>query len=127
MTDKTEVTQANEAFYRAFEKRDINAMGLVWFQGANSYCVHPGNNIIMGWESIRKSWDSIFKNTSYLEIDQEILSIEVGESLAYIIVLENVMQIAGGKNLKAQSLATNVFQKMAQKWYMVNHHASPLL
>ena len=127
MTEKIEVTKANEAFYRAFEKRDINAMSLVWFQGATSYCIHPGTQVIKGWEDIRKSWDLIFKNTTYLEIDTEIVSIEAGSSLAYVIVIENVMQIAGGRNLKAQSLATNIFQKMAQKWYLVNHHGSPLM
>jgi hypothetical protein len=57
MSDQhTEVLATNEAFYRAFEKKDIEAMSAVWSQGTGSRCIHPGRDAIRGWKDIRSSW-----------------------------------------------------------------------
>lgn len=56
---KTEVLAANDAFYRAFEKKDIEAMSHVWSQGTGSCCIHPGRNAMRGWPAIRTSWEQI--------------------------------------------------------------------
>lgn len=125
--NKNEVIIVNQAFYRAFEKKDIQGMGLVWFQGNSSCCIHPGGEILQGWETIRNSWDLIFKNTEYLEIDLELVSVEVSNEIGYIILKENILQISRGRKLQAQSVATNTYQKMAQKWYLVSHHGSPIM
>ncbi|MEM9543394.1 MAG: nuclear transport factor 2 family protein [Cyanobacteria bacterium P01_E01_bin.42] len=126
MDEKAAVLAVNEAFYRAFEKRDIGAMSAVWSQGTWSSCVHPGWETLRGWEDTRNSWEQIFKNTSYLEIDTEIINVDCGEAIAYVVLVENVMQIVGSERYKARSMATNVFRKMAQKWYLVHHHGSPV-
>jgi ketosteroid isomerase-like protein len=125
-TNTTEVLAVNQAFYQAFEKKDLKAMSLVWWQG-NSLCVHPGGNVIKGWEEVRNSWEQIFRHTNYLEIEAELIKAEIGERLAYLLVLETVLQISRGKSLQAQSIATNIFEKMAQKWYLVHHHGSPIM
>ena len=123
----TEVIAANEAFYRAFEKKDIEAMSAVWSQGTASLCIHPGRDALRGWKEIRYSWEQIFKNTKYIEIETEILTTEVRNTTAYIVLVENLLQVSGGRTIKAQSMATNVFEQMAGKWYLVHHHGSPLL
>jgi ketosteroid isomerase-like protein len=123
----TNVLSTNEAFYRAFEKKDIDAMSTVWSQGTGSTCVHPGWDILKGWKNIRVSWERIFKNTPYIELNIEIISTEVRENIAYIVLVENVMQVVGGKRMEAKSLATNMFELLGGKWYMVHHHASPIM
>lgn len=127
LDDKKEVLAANQAFYDAFSSRDIITMNKLWWQGSTSLCIHPGGRIIVSWEDIRASWDSIFKNTNSLEIDLEVIKIEVDHSLAYVVVREIVLQSSLGRKLKAESTATNIFQKMAQKWYIVSHHGSPIM
>jgi ketosteroid isomerase-like protein len=129
MTDsnKAAVLAANEAFYHAFSNRDLSAMSLLWWQGASSLCIHPGGQILTGWESIRASWEAIFRHTDALEIQTEIIKAEIDQSLAYVVVRETVLQSSRGRKLKAQSMATNLFQKMAQKWYLVHHHGSPIM
>ena len=126
-SDTEAVLAVNQAFYDAFSQRDIGSMSTLWWQGSTSVCVHPGGRLLMGWDTIRASWDSIFRNTNSLDIDLEIIKTEVDRSLAYVIVLETVLQSSQGRNLKAQSIATNLFQKMAQKWYLVQHHGSPIM
>ena len=126
MDDKAAVLAANEAFYRAFEKKDIGAMSEVWSQGTWSSCIHPGRETLRGWVDTRTSWEQIFRNTNYLEIDTEIIHVDLGEAIAYVILVEKVMQVVGGQRYEARSMATNIFRKMAQKWYLVHHHGSPV-
>jgi ketosteroid isomerase-like protein len=125
--ERSEVLAANEAFYRAFEKKDIEAMSVVWSQGTGSLCIHPGRNVLRGWKEIRYSWEQIFKNTKYIEIDTEIISTEVRDTIAYVILIEKLLQVSGGRSVQAQSMATNIFERMASSWYLVHHHGSPIM
>lgn len=125
--DKAAILATNQAFYDAFSQTDISSMNSLWWQGSTSLCVHPGSRVIVGWEEVRASWESIFKNTESLEIDFEVIKIEVDRSLAYVVVREIVLQSSRGRKFKAESTATNIFQKMAQKWYVVSHHGSPIM
>ncbi len=127
LSNKETILAANQAFYNAFSNRDLKSMNFLWWQGTTSLCIHPGGEILIGWEKIESSWESIFGNTSSLEIDIEVIKIEIDESLAYVVVRETVLQSGRGRSFKAQSIATNIFQKMAQKWYLVHHHGSPIV
>lgn len=127
MTNEREVLAANDAFYRAFEKKDIEAMSAIWSQGTGSLCIHPGRNALHGWKEIRSSWEGIFRNTKYMEIETEIITTEVRNNIAYVILVENLLQVSGGRRVQAQSMATNIFELLAQKWYLVHHHGSPLM
>ncbi len=123
----SEVLAVNEAFYRAFEKKDIEAMATVWSQGTGSLCIHPGWNVLRSWKEIRSSWVNIFKNTAYIEINTEIIATEVRDHIAYVVLRENVLQIINARRLEAQSVATNTFELLGGQWYLVHHHASPVM
>ncbi len=128
MTDqRSEVLATNEAFYRAFEKKDIEAMSTVWSQGTGSLCVHPGWNVLRGWKEIRSSWVKIFQNTAYIEINTNIIATEIRDNLAYVLLVENVLQVIDGRRIEAQSIATNLFEILGGKWYLVHHHGSPIV
>ena len=128
MTDeRTEVLAANEAFYRAFEKKDMEAMSVIWSQGIATLCIHPGRNALRGWKDIRTSWELIFRNTRYIEIETNIISTEVRDNIAYVILIEKLLQISNGRSIQANSIATNIFEHMASKWYLVHHHGSPIM
>ncbi|RCJ34753.1 DUF4440 domain-containing protein [Nostoc minutum NIES-26] len=123
----SEVLAANTAFYRAFEKKDIEEMSAVWSQVTGSFCIHPGRKVLRGWKDIRISWEQIFKSTAYLEINADIITTEVNDNIAYIVLIENVLQVVGGRRVEAQSMATNIFQLLGKKWYLVHHHGSPII
>jgi uncharacterized protein (TIGR02246 family) len=125
-TERQAILAANDAFYRAFEKKDLEAMSSLWSHGTDCLCVHPGRNALKGWEAIRSSWEKIFLNTRYLEIETEILRVEVSGDLAYVVLIETVLQVVGGRQMQAKSMATNLFERMAQQWYLVHHHGSPI-
>lgn len=77
-----DILAANSAFYRAFEKRDIETMSTVWSKGSASVCIHPGRSALVGWEAIADSWAQIFRGTQYLEIDTDIKATEISGDLA---------------------------------------------
>ncbi len=127
LSDKEAVLETNQAFYQAFSQRNLQKMSQVWWQGSTSLCVHPGGKVFIGWDEIRPTWESIFRNTDFLEIDLEIIKIEIDQAVAYVVVGETVLQSSQGKKFKGQSIGTNIFHKMAQKWYLVSHHGSPIM
>jgi ketosteroid isomerase-like protein len=125
--DRELILAVNQAFYRAFEKKDLEAMEAVWSKGMGCLCIHPGRDALKGWTDIRDSWERIFQNTRYLEIDTDVLTLEVSGDLAYVVLVEHVLQISSGQRLEAQSMATNGFERMAGRWYMTHHHGSPIV
>ena len=66
-------------------------------------------------------------NTNFLKIDIEVIKVEIDQAIAYVVVQEIVLQSSRGRKVKAPSLATNIFQKMAQQWYLIHHHGSPIV
>ncbi|MEO0824249.1 MAG: nuclear transport factor 2 family protein [Cyanobacteria bacterium J06635_15] len=124
---KSAILSVNQAFYRAFEKKDLTAMESVWSQGIGCLCIHPGRDALKGWQAVRESWQQIFKHTKYLEIDTEIITVEASADLAYVVQIENVLQISGDRRLEAKSMGTNIFEQMGGHWYIVHHHGSPLV
>ena len=121
------VLAANEEFYRAFEKRNFERMQVVWSHGTDCLCAHPGRLPLKGWPKIGASWQSIFRNIDYIEIETDIISVQVSDDIAYVVLVEKVMQVVKRRRIEAESLATNVFECMGGQWYLVHHHGSPLV
>lgn len=126
MTDVRDVQATNEAFYRAFEKKDIEAMEQLWSKGSGSICIHPGRSVLKGWDDIRRSWVQIFKNTQYMEVDIDLVTTDVNGTVAYVVLTETVRQVIRRQQMVAQSTATNIFEKMGDRWYLIHHHGSPI-
>ncbi|MCT7965425.1 nuclear transport factor 2 family protein [Laspinema sp. D1] len=127
MTAEPAVLEANLAFYRAFQTKDMEAMSEIWSKGINTLCIHPGRKILKGWEEIRPSWQQIFKVTTTLEIELQITASESIGNLAYIVLIEKVTQTSNGRKNQSLSNATNLFENMGGKWYLIHHHGSPIL
>lgn len=127
MTPTQDLLAANQAFYRAFEKMDLEAMSLVWSKGTSCVCIHPGRMAIRGWEQIRHSWEQIFKTTSRLEVKTEILTAEVNDTFAYVVLVEKLVQVVSDRPIEAQGIATNIFERMGSSWYLIHHHGSPVM
>ncbi|MBD0335834.1 MAG: nuclear transport factor 2 family protein [Cyanobacteria bacterium Co-bin13] len=125
--DREAILAANDRFYRAFEKKDLEAMTAAWSKSIDSLCIHPGRKALKGWEAIRHSWEQIFKSTRYLEIETDIISVESSGDVAYVVLIETILQVSNGRRLEAQSMATNFFERMGGQWYLVHHHGSPIV
>ncbi len=127
MSAEPAVLEANLAFYRAFQTKDMEAMSEIWSKGINTLCIHPGRKLLKGWEEIRPSWQQIFKVTSTLEIELQITASDSQGNFAYIVLIEKVTQTSSGRKNQSLSSATNLFENMGGKWYLIHHHGSPIL
>ena len=119
-----DVEEANARFYRAFEALDLAAMDAVWAHAEYVKCVHPGWPLLTGWEAVRESWRVIFENTAEMRFTIGDVEAKVTASLGWVTCTENILQSVRGQISVTSVLATNLFERGADGWRMIHHHAS---
>jgi hypothetical protein len=62
LIDPAIVLFANDAFYLAFNNRDIVAMDQLWSRHTQPVCIHPGWDGLFSRDEIIQSWRDIFDN-----------------------------------------------------------------
>ena len=118
------VEEANSRFYRAFERLDVAEMDDVWAHGEHVSCIHPGWPLIVGWPGVRRSWETIFTNTSEMRFTISDVRVAGGPDVAWVTCTENILSQVGGRVSVTSLLATNVFERDVTGWRMALHHAS---
>ena len=117
MTEDDALRAANVAYYRAFARRDAEAMARLWAQEGVS-CVHPGWPPIFGREAVLASYREIFKNPFQEEIGPSAETLIRAGNDGRIVCLERVGE--------ALLVATNWFRRVDSDWRLLHHQASPL-
>lgn len=120
------VRAANQRFYAAFESLDIAVMEAVWEHDESIECVHPGWELLFGWDLVRESWARIFANTKRVRIALSSLWVRVEGSAAWVSCTEHVTTAYADGFDESTAQATNVFVLRDEQWVMAAHHASPL-
>ena len=127
MSDDGDAIEANARFYRAFETLDIAEMDRVWAHDGHVKCVHPGWPLLNGWDAVRTSWETIFANTAEMRFTlSDVHAIAVGD-VAWVTCTENILSDVAGRVSVTAILATNLFERDADGWRLVHHHASHVL
>jgi ketosteroid isomerase-like protein len=124
MSEAADVEEANARFYRAFETLDIAEMDQVWAHGDHARCVHPGWPLLSGWDAVRTSWETIFANTEEMRFTLTDVNVNVRGALAWVTCTENILSEVQGRVTVTSILATNLFERGADGWRLVHHHAS---
>ena len=119
-----EIEDANARFYRAFEGLDLQEMEAVWARGEHVKCIHPGWGLLVGWEAVRASWETIFKNTVEIRFSLGDVAVHLDGNLAWVTCTENILSQVGGNISVTALLATNLFERRGDAWLMILHHAS---
>ena len=125
-TDEQEVLAANQAFYEALEALDLEKMKAAWWHEDWVVCVHPGWDLIQGWEEIQESWANIFHSTEFMRVTVSRPLIHVVGEAAWVSCVENVTSSFEGGFSTAMIEATNIFIRRNGRWKIVHHHAAPL-
>ena len=112
-----------QQFYDALRQGDVERMMSVWSDDDEIVCVHPGGPRVSGPAAIRASFDAMFSNGG---VDAQLERVRriTAHSSAVHSVLERVQVRTSEGPKSAWVIATNVYQKTAQGWRMVAHHAS---
>jgi len=125
-SEEEQVLEANKNFYSALQDLNLEAMEAVWLQEDWVRCVHPGWNLLEGWDAVRESWQHIFQNTNFMRVAVGVQLIRVENSTAWVCCTEKITSAAEGRFDSAYVQATNIFELRNGAWYVVHHHASPL-
>jgi len=112
------VLAANEAFYRAFNDHDIEAMDALWARELPVACVHPNWVILHGREEVMDSWRGILGNRDQPRVVSGGSTVHVLGDVAYVLTQE----LVSGQPLAA----TNLFALEAGEWRLIHHHSSPV-
>ncbi len=135
------VRDANRRFYQAFAALDMEQMDAVWLQEDWVECVHPGWDLMLGWEEVRESWARIFASTQRMKVEISSVWVRVEGDVAWVACTEHVTSTFERGFDQVLVQATNLFVRRpapldapktpakprdAAEWRMVAHHASPL-
>jgi len=114
--DRTEtVLEANEAFYRAFNAKDPDAMDAAWAADHEVACIHPGWNALLGRADVLASWHSILTNPNQPRIVIGGAQCVFTGDTAIVLCRE----LVAGSPL----IATNVFVQESGAWKLVHHQS----
>jgi len=127
MSEREAVIEANREFYRAFESLDLEKMERVWMRDAAIVCIHPGWRRLSGWGPVMNSWERIFDNVFEMKFEVNEVEVRMSDGLAVVVTEENLTQRGYEGVARALVIATNVFERIGDKWWMVMHHGSPVM
>lgn len=116
--------EAEQAFYHALARADLEALMRVWADDEEIVCIHPGGVRLVGLHSIRQSWQAI--------LTRGALRIELLRRVAAQTVMSATHSSVECISLPADQGrdfaycdVTNLFHKGPTGWRLVLHHASP--
>jgi uncharacterized protein (TIGR02246 family) len=115
---------AENAFYEALERADLEGMMAVWAEDDDIVCVHPGGARLTGQDQVRESWSRIFAAGTRARVHISNQVAITGMMIAVHSVHEN-FTVEGDPGPRPPVLATNVYLRTASGWRMIVHHASP--
>ena len=116
--------KAENAFYTAFQQQDVELMMSVWSDAEDITCIHPGGARLEGQTHIRESWEQIFSHENGFKFEINKKRVQIENNIAIHHVIESIYMDG---ELQSEIIATNVYRKSHDSWYMVLHHASPEL
>ena len=115
---------AEAAFYAAFQARDIDAMMAVWAPNEVIECIHPMGGRLRGRHAVQRSWREIFSSGARLHIEFSRHEVIV-DGATVVHIVEERITIGGATPKISTVLATNIYRRFAESWYLAVHHASP--
>jgi ketosteroid isomerase-like protein len=119
----TTAEDAEEAFYEAIARADLDALMSVWADDEEIVCIQPTGQRLDGHAAIRESWRAIFDNNPRFSVrthgktrwDSALISVR---SIVEALYLQKDQTVHG------PMLATNVFVRGTSGWRLASRHAS---
>jgi len=115
---------AENAFYEALERADLEGMMAVWSEDEEIVCVHPAGQRLAGQAQVREAWRQMFAGGPSMRVQVAQRVAVTGMMVAVHSVHENIT-VTGEQRARPPMVATNVYLRTPAGWRMVVHHASP--
>ena len=125
MGEIQDLREVNDRFYRALEELDLEAMERIWLHEPWVRCIHPGWDVLVGWERVRESLEQIFASTGWMRVTPTECDVHVFGDVGMVACAENITASRDSDVGVAVAQATNLFRRTPEGWRMFHHHASP--
>lgn len=112
--------EAEQAFYEAIARGDMDSLMRIWAEDEEVVCIHPTGQQLVGLGAIRESWSQIF-SSAQLQIQCQRATQWQGMLLSVHHLIEH-LQV--GDDLSGPLQATHVFVRGPHGWRMVCRHCS---
>ena len=116
---------AENAFYDALGRADLEAMMEVWADDEEIVCVHPAGPRLAGQEQVRASWAQMFANARPMRV-HVTQQVKVSSTLVAVHSVHENFLVEGEPEPQGPVAATNVYLRTPAGWRIVAHHASPV-
>lgn len=124
MINEESVLEVNQQFYKAINDQDLVFMKAVWHDDYPSLCLHPGWQVIRGYDSIIQSWQDIFSGPDPMEIRLANVDVVASVDLAWVSCEETIFSITPDGVKSSTAYASNIFKQVKGGWKIILHHAS---
>jgi ketosteroid isomerase-like protein len=111
-------------FYEALQNADLEKLMTCWGDEDEIVCIHPGGPRIVGLAAIRASFEAMFANGSIQAHPERVIKLSSLTSAVHSVIERVEVMLPDGPQ-KAYTSTTNVYQRTAQGWKLMIHHASP--
>ncbi|MGH9888203.1 MAG: nuclear transport factor 2 family protein [bacterium] len=115
----------NARFYQAIEELSVSGMDELWLHEDWVRCIHPGWDVLVGWERVRQSFEQIFASTRWLRVIPTAVEVQIIGEVGMVACAENITSTSDGDVGVAVAQATNLFRRTPDGWKLFHHHASP--
>jgi ketosteroid isomerase-like protein len=122
-TIHTSAEDAEDAFYEAVGRADLDALMSVWADDEETVCIHPTGQRLTGVAAIRESWRVIFEHNPRLTVHAKRTVQWKGALLAVHSVIET-LYLGDEPTPHGPMLSTNVYQRGADGWRLLSRHTS---
>ena len=116
--DDSEILAANQAFYDAFTRSDLETIEALWASLTPVACIHPGWDALHGREDVLESFRAILGSGGAPHVTcVDPAATRIGDA-AFVVCHEAIDD--------THLVATNVFVREDGQWKLVHHQAGPM-
>jgi len=119
----TTAEDAEEAYYEAIGRGDLDALMNAWADDEEIICIHPTGQRLVGPIAIRDSWRTIFANNPRLTV-HITHSVRWKSAMLTVHSVIETLYIGEEPTAHGPMLSTNVYQRGASGWRLLSHHSS---
>lgn len=127
MISREALLEINKSYYKAFENFDLETMSQIWSNSDEVICIHPGWDILVGWEKVKDSWKKIFMDETLLKFTIRNPITIILDDTGIISCIEEIF-ISSRDTISQTFIATtNIFKSTEKGLKLFYHHSSPVL
>ena len=115
---------ALNAFYRAFNTRDLHAMEQNWWRSDAASMSNPLGGIARGWPAIREVYARIFGGKAQVRVAFHDYTLHEAGDMFYVVGRERGTLESGDTRLALAIRTTRLFRRIDGAWKQVHHHGS---